>query len=252
VRVHEYIELILLRYSQDLDRKCNPLIIIDAWTGMLDGLPRENVSDRIISPFAQAFEVSMGVIKRERAPYEGDIIGLEELVFDIRGNVRVLRVFGIACHVDASQHNLPIIAIPERLPVDMQAQRTHAVRVKSERRRAYSQRGFETTRRCDGMLGNGLNLDLFTELPRLLEQVSTAAHQVSSLSWNRTSKQSARLLDVNQHKATHLQGRHMPSKYLTQLFFSSPISNMCIHEDGKQGSMEKANTRQLVKLGWGR
>lgn len=55
--VHEDIEIVLLRDAQDLDSIRNPFIVVLSWPRVLDSLPSKNISDRIVTPFAQSAEM---------------------------------------------------------------------------------------------------------------------------------------------------------------------------------------------------
>lgn len=81
VRIHEDIKLILFGYPKDLDGEGNPLLVIEARTSMLDGLPREDIADSIVSQTSEPLEVNVRVLQREGPPNEGDIISLKEPVW---------------------------------------------------------------------------------------------------------------------------------------------------------------------------
>ena len=53
MRVHKDIEIVLLSDAQDLDGISDPFVVVLSRSRVLDGLPSENISDRIIAPFAQ-------------------------------------------------------------------------------------------------------------------------------------------------------------------------------------------------------
>lgn len=61
--IYENIELIYFRYVENVDREVEPVIIVDSRTGMLDGLPYEDVSYSIITPFFDTAELNIGVLQ---------------------------------------------------------------------------------------------------------------------------------------------------------------------------------------------
>lgn len=126
MRVHEHVELILLRYPKYLDGERDPLLIIHARASMLDGLPGKDISNSIVSQVPEPLKVSVGVLKRERPPNKGHIISVEELVWLIRGDIWCLGVFGVPCHINPSKDNFSPLGVSEGLSVDVKVEGAHS------------------------------------------------------------------------------------------------------------------------------
>jgi hypothetical protein len=85
VRVHEYIEAILLSYAQRADSVLYELLVVLSWTRMFQSFPCEDVSNRVEAPSSEAGEVRMCIGKSEWSIHEGNIVAFEETFADVRG-----------------------------------------------------------------------------------------------------------------------------------------------------------------------
>jgi len=83
VGIHEDVKTKAFCYSEDGYRVLYPILIIPPRPFMLNRLPGENISNRVVSPPPQPRKVCGSIVNRERAVYEGDIVAVEELVGDV-------------------------------------------------------------------------------------------------------------------------------------------------------------------------
>ena len=49
MRVHEYVETVLLGHAKDIDRMLDPFLVVNAWAPCLDGLPGEDIADGVVA-----------------------------------------------------------------------------------------------------------------------------------------------------------------------------------------------------------
>lgn len=83
VRVHEDVETIVLCHSQHGDGVLYPLLVVLSGALVLDGLPGEDISDGVVSPAAQAGEMTAGILDGKGTVDKGNGIALEEVVDDV-------------------------------------------------------------------------------------------------------------------------------------------------------------------------
>lgn len=111
--IHEDIEAVISRHSQDLNGMLNPFFIISAWSSCLDRLPGEDVSDSIVTPLLQPGKVYMCIFLRERARMKVDVVSIEEIVRDMRREIWGAGILRIARQVDSSECYLTAMGIAE-------------------------------------------------------------------------------------------------------------------------------------------
>lgn len=125
VRIHEDIEAKALRYAQNRYGVLYPLLVISPRPSMLNGLPGEDVSYRVVPPSPQPREVCGRIVDREGAVYKGDVVAVKEAVDDVRGLVRIRGKLGVGRAVDAVESDFPIVGVAERTTVYAQAEGRH-------------------------------------------------------------------------------------------------------------------------------
>lgn len=62
MRVHKDPEIVLFGYPEDFYGEFNPLMVVNSRSRMLDGFPGKDVPDSVITPFAKALEMDMGIL----------------------------------------------------------------------------------------------------------------------------------------------------------------------------------------------
>lgn len=125
MRVHEYVEAILLGLAQHVDGVLYPGLVVLARPGGLDRLPSKDISDGVVTVALQSGEVNMCVFLAKRTAVEFDIVAIEEVVGDMRGNIGGTWQLCIARHVYAAKKHMPAIVVSELTIFNGQSKSRH-------------------------------------------------------------------------------------------------------------------------------
>lgn len=111
--IHEHVETIRSGYSQYVESMLDPGFVIDPRAGRLNGLPCEDIPERVVSIPPESREVLMCIGKRKRPRMELNGVALEKVVGDVGGLVGGAGVLGITCAIYSPENDLSAVGIAE-------------------------------------------------------------------------------------------------------------------------------------------
>lgn len=125
MRVHEYIESILLRFPQHIDRVLYPRLVVLAGSSRLNRLPCEYISNGVIAVALQSRKVDMSIFFSKGSAVKFDVVSVEEILGDMGGDVWRTGEFRVPGDVYTAKEDMPAIVVPELAIFDSQSKSRH-------------------------------------------------------------------------------------------------------------------------------
>jgi hypothetical protein len=95
--------------SKNLNGIVDPIIIINARSGMLNCLPGEDIPDCIVAPPPQFSKVQIRIFQRKRLTDERNVVRIEKVIGNVRGDIWKSWVLGIPSNIDPPYRDLPVM-----------------------------------------------------------------------------------------------------------------------------------------------
>jgi hypothetical protein len=111
VRIHEDVEAIVLRYTQDLYGVGNKVFIVNSWAAMFESFPGKNIPQSIVTPSFQLPEMLVSFFLGEGSVDEGNVVSVEEVSWFMGGLVRMSWELGSRVYINSSKGDLAAVGV---------------------------------------------------------------------------------------------------------------------------------------------